>query len=82
MVSYKELGLVNTREMFAKAIKGGYAIPAFNFNNMEQLQAIISACVEAKPGRPDHPADRRGAHRLQRGSATGFTGTGPGRAGG
>ena len=46
MVSYKELGLVNTREMFAKAIKGGYAIPAFNFNNMEQLQAIISAFVE------------------------------------
>lgn len=37
MVSYKELGLVNTREMFAKAIKGGYAIPAFNFNNMEQM---------------------------------------------
>ncbi len=28
MVSFKELGLVNTREMFAKAIKGGYAIPA------------------------------------------------------
>ena len=47
MVSYKDLGLVNTREMFAKAIKGGYAIPAFNFNNMEQMQAIISACVEA-----------------------------------
>ena len=43
MVSYKELGLVNTREMFAKAIEGGYAIPAFNFNNMEQLQAIIKA---------------------------------------
>ncbi len=32
MTSYKELGLVNTKEMFAKAIKGGYAIPAFNFN--------------------------------------------------
>ena len=46
MVSYKDLGLVNTREMFAEAIKGGYAIPAFNFNNMEQMQAIISACVE------------------------------------
>ena len=46
MVSYKELGLVNTREMFAKAIKGGYAIPAFNFNNMEQLQAIIKAAAE------------------------------------
>jgi hypothetical protein len=41
MVNYKDLGLVNTREMFAKAIKGGYAIPAFNFNNMEQMQAII-----------------------------------------
>ena len=48
MTSYKELGLVNTKEMFAKAIKGGYAIPAYNFNNMEQLQAIISACVETK----------------------------------
>ncbi|MBR1615820.1 MAG: class II fructose-1,6-bisphosphate aldolase [Treponema sp.] len=48
MVSYKELGLVNTREMFAKAIKGGYAIPAYNFNNMEQMQAIIKAAVETK----------------------------------
>ena len=48
MVSFKELGLVNTREMFAKAIKGGYAIPAFNFNNMEQLQAIVKACAETK----------------------------------
>lgn len=48
MVNYKELGLVNTREMFAKAIKGGYAIPAFNFNNMEQLQAIIKAAAETK----------------------------------
>ena len=48
MVSYKELGLVNTKEMFAKAVKGGYAIPAYNFNNMEQLQAIIQACVETK----------------------------------
>ena len=43
MVSYKDLGLVNSREMFAKAIEGGYAIPAFNFNNMEQMQAIIQA---------------------------------------
>lgn len=48
MVSYKELGLVNSREIFAKAVKGGYAIPAFNFNNMEQMQAIIMACVETK----------------------------------
>jgi fructose-bisphosphate aldolase class II len=48
MVSYKELGLVNTREGFKKAMEGGYAIPAFNFNNMEQLQAIIAACVETR----------------------------------
>ena len=48
MTSYKELGLVNTKEMFAKAVKGGYAIPAYNFNNMEQMQAIIQACVETK----------------------------------
>ena len=48
MVSYKELGLVNTREMFKKAVAGGYAIPAFNFNNMEQLQAIIMAAAETK----------------------------------
>lgn len=48
MVNYKELGLVNTREMFAKAMEGGYAIPAFNFNNMEQLQAIIGAVAETR----------------------------------
>ncbi len=48
MLHYKELGLVNSRELFQKAVKGGYAIPAFNFNNLEQLQAIISACVETK----------------------------------
>jgi fructose-bisphosphate aldolase class II len=46
MVSYKELGLVNTKEMFKKAMAGKYAIPAFNFNNMEQMQAIIQASVE------------------------------------
>ncbi|GAB4167574.1 MAG: class II fructose-1,6-bisphosphate aldolase [Geothermobacteraceae bacterium] len=46
-VSYKDLGLVNTRDMFAKAMAGGYAIPAYNFNNLEQLQAIITACAES-----------------------------------
>ncbi len=45
-VSYKELGLSNTKEMFRKAMEGKYAIPAYNFNNMEQLQAIITGCVE------------------------------------
>ena len=48
MVDYKSLGLVNTREMFKRAIDGGYAIPAFNFNNMEQLQAIIKASSDLK----------------------------------
>ncbi|MDR2094911.1 MAG: class II fructose-1,6-bisphosphate aldolase [Treponema sp.] len=48
MTSYKELGLVNTKALFEKAVKGGYALPAYNFNNMEQLQAIIQACVETK----------------------------------
>mgnify|MGYP000992906202 FL=1 len=47
-VSYKELGLVNSKELFAKAVAGGYAIPAYNFNNLEQLQAILQACVETK----------------------------------
>jgi len=45
---YEELGLVNTREMFKKAFEGKYAIPAYNFNNMEQLQAIVIGCAESK----------------------------------
>lgn len=44
---YEELGLVNTKEMFKKAMEGKYAIPAYNFNNMEQLQAIIGGCAES-----------------------------------
>ncbi|MFA6600342.1 MAG: class II fructose-bisphosphate aldolase [Candidatus Omnitrophota bacterium] len=48
MISYKELGFVNTREMFKKAVTGGYAVPAYNFNNLEQIQAIIIACVETQ----------------------------------
>ena len=48
MVNYKELGLVNTKEMFKKAFSGKYAIPAFNFNNLEQMQAIVQAAVETK----------------------------------
>ena len=45
-VHYSELGLSNTKEMFSKAMAGKYAIPAYNFNNLEQLQAIITACTE------------------------------------
>ena len=48
MLNYKDLGLVNSREIFQKAMAGKYAVPAFNFNNLEQLQAIILACVETK----------------------------------
>jgi len=47
-VSYKELGLVNTKKLFADAMKGKYAIPAYNFNNMEQLQAIVLGCIATK----------------------------------
>ncbi|MDD2540955.1 MAG: class II fructose-1,6-bisphosphate aldolase [Desulfuromonadaceae bacterium] len=45
-IHYRELGLSNTKEMFSKAMAGKYAIPAYNFNNLEQLQAIVTACVE------------------------------------
>jgi len=45
---YEELGVVNTREVFRHAMRGGYAIPAYNFNNLEQLQAIIIGCVESR----------------------------------
>ena len=48
MVSYKDLGLVNSKELFKKAIEGKYAIAAFNFNNLEQLQAIVGAAAETK----------------------------------
>lgn len=47
-ISYKEIGLVNTKEMFKRAMEGKYAIPAYNFNNMEQLQAIVMGCVESR----------------------------------
>lgn len=44
--NYRELGLVNTKEMFKKANENGYAVPAFNFNNLEQVLAIVEACAE------------------------------------
>ncbi len=42
------MGLVTTTEMFEKAYKGGYAIGAFNVNNMEIVQGITEACQEEK----------------------------------
>ncbi|MBN2363634.1 class II fructose-1,6-bisphosphate aldolase [candidate division WOR-3 bacterium] len=46
MLEFKSIGFVNTRETFQKAYKNGFAVPAYNFNNMEQLQAIMLACAE------------------------------------
>lgn len=40
MVCYEELGLVSTRDLFKRAMQGGYAIHEFDFNNLEQLQAM------------------------------------------
>ena len=40
--------LTHTRDLFSKALKGKYALGAFNVNNMELLQAIIEACEEEK----------------------------------
>ncbi len=45
-MTYKDFGLFNTRAMFADAIKRGYAVPAFNFYNMETLQAICRATTD------------------------------------
>ena len=47
---FTELGLVNTREMFQQAMQEQFAVPAYNFNNMEQLQAIVTGC--ARSGSP------------------------------
>ena len=40
--------LVTSTEMFKKAYAGGYAIGAFNVNNMEMIQAIVEAANEEK----------------------------------
>jgi fructose-bisphosphate aldolase, class II len=45
---YDELGLVNTKELFNKALAQGFAVPAYNFNNLEQLQGILTGCAETK----------------------------------
>jgi fructose-bisphosphate aldolase, class II len=48
MYRYEEFGFVNTKAMFQKAYEGGYAIPAFNYVNLEQMLAIVEACIETK----------------------------------
>lgn len=44
---YEKIGLVNTKEMFVRAMEDKYAVPAYNFNNMEQLQAIVTGCAQS-----------------------------------
>ncbi len=46
MEKFKEFGFVNTKEMFKKAYNGKYAVPAFNFVCLEQMLAIVEACME------------------------------------
>jgi fructose-bisphosphate aldolase class II len=46
MTSYKELGLSNTKRMFEVALERKFAVPGYNFSNLEQLQAIIIGCGE------------------------------------
>ena len=48
MVNYKDLGFSNSRKVFEDAYKNSYAIGAYNFNNMEQIQAIVLACFETQ----------------------------------
>ncbi len=43
---YKEFGFVNTKKIYAKALKHHYAIPGYNFNTLEQVIAITQACVK------------------------------------
>ena len=42
------MAIVNTKEMFKKAYQGGYAIGAFNINNMEIIQAVVDAAAALK----------------------------------
>ena len=46
-IQYEKIGLVNTKEMFIRAMEGKYAVPAYNFSNMEQLQAIVTGCAQS-----------------------------------
>lgn len=47
-MDYKDFGLVNTKKMFSDALERHFAIPAFNFYNMETLQAIINAAKDTR----------------------------------
>lgn len=48
VTKYSELGIVGTKGMFIQAMEGRYAIPAYNFDHMEELQAILVGCSESR----------------------------------
>jgi fructose-bisphosphate aldolase, class II len=48
MKNYTKYGFVNTKQMFADALKGHYAVPQYNFSTPVQLEAIIRACVQTR----------------------------------
>lgn len=47
-MTYQDFGLINTKEIFADALRRGYAIPAFNFYNMETLKSILVAADQTR----------------------------------
>ena len=47
-MDYKDFGLINTKKVFSDALSRHYAIPAFNFYNMETLSAIMNAAHDTK----------------------------------
>ena len=47
MVSFKEFGFSNTKQMFEVALERKFAIPGYNASNLEQLQGIVIGCGES-----------------------------------
>ena len=45
--NYKELGLVNTKEMFKKAMEGRYSIPAYNFKVKHKNEKVLGSAGKA-----------------------------------
>lgn len=43
---YSDFGLINTKKLLMRALRGKYAVPAFNFYNMETLKAILTAAEQ------------------------------------
>ena len=76
MLSIRKLGSSTPVNMFKKAMAGKFAIPAYNFNNMEQLQAIIQGCVG--PESPVHPPGLLGRAQVRQPDPAALHGAGRG----